>query len=318
MQYGGQSSYGPPFGPGLGIAVGVCCSIQVSCGETIRYNGTYFRNPGAPAPFSDSRACSVTVARQPNICQIRLDFLKFDLDRPRSGVCENDRFVVSGQASNSIIPPICGYNTGQHMYIDLDQGGYGPLTLNVITIGSRPRLFDIRVTYIHCNSVFRAPPNCLQYQNSLIGQIKSFNFEEFQVGAGTGYLSGLDYTICFKKPPGYCSITYTTPRQLYPDFGQSIIHQTTQAQTNYQVNPGQYFNIIGMVGNDQAGAGNYDCPQDYLQLANIPLCGSRLNSQLNPPTPNPTTNAEVIGKSCLVLEKTSSEGRHILFYEKWS
>lgn len=130
-------------------------SVQVTCGDTIRYNGTYFRNPGAPAPFSDSRACSVTVARQPNVCQVRLDFLKFDLDRPRNGVCENDRFVVSGQASNSIIPPICGYNTGQHMYIDLDQGGFNPLTLNVITIGSRPRLFDIRVTYIHCNSPFK-------------------------------------------------------------------------------------------------------------------------------------------------------------------
>ena len=130
--------------------------VQVSCGETIRYNGTYFRNPGAPAPFSDSRACSVTVARpQPNICQIRLDFLKFDLDRPRTGVCENDRFVVSGQASNSITPPICGYNTGQHMYLDLDQSNYGPVTLNIITIGSRPRLFDIRVTYIHCASPHR-------------------------------------------------------------------------------------------------------------------------------------------------------------------
>lgn len=127
----------------------------MSCGETIRYNGTYFRNPGAPAPFSDSRACSVTVARQPNICQIRLDFLKFDLDRPRSGVCENDRFVVSGQASNSIIPSICGYNAGQHMYIDLDQSNYGPVTLNIITIGSRPRLFDIRVTYIHCSSIHK-------------------------------------------------------------------------------------------------------------------------------------------------------------------
>ena len=97
----------------------------------------------------------MTVARQPNICQIRLDFLKFDLDRPRTGICENDRFVVSGQASNSIVPPLCGYNSGQHLYIDLDQGNLGPITLNVITIGQRPRLFDIRVTYIHCNSPHR-------------------------------------------------------------------------------------------------------------------------------------------------------------------
>lgn len=108
----------------------------------------------------------MTVSRQPNICQLRLDFLKFDLDRPRSGVCENDRFVVSGQASNSIVPAICGYNAGQHMYIDLDQGGYGPVTLNVITIGSRPRLFDIRVTYIHCNSPHRGefqPPREIRF-----------------------------------------------------------------------------------------------------------------------------------------------------------
>lgn len=151
-----------------------------------------------------------------------------------------------------------------------------------------------------------APTNCLQYQNSLIGQIKSFNFEEFQVGAGTGYLSGLDYTICFKKPPGYCSVTYSIPRQLFADFGQSIIHQTNQAQTNYQVNPGQYFNIIGMVGNDQAGAGHLECAQDYLQLANIPLCGSRLNSQISPPTPNPTTNAEVVGKYIISIKLIQS------------
>lgn len=111
----------------------------------------------------------------------------------------------------------------------------------------------------------------------------------------------MDYTICFKKPQGYCSVTYTVPRQPFADFGQSIIHQTTQTQTNYQVNPGQYFNIIGMVGNDQAGAGHYECPQDYLQLANIPLCGSRLNSQLFPPTPNPTTNSEVVGKYLTML-----------------
>lgn len=28
VQYGGQSGYGPPFGPGLGVAVGVCCSSK--------------------------------------------------------------------------------------------------------------------------------------------------------------------------------------------------------------------------------------------------------------------------------------------------
>lgn len=240
-QFGGQSVFGPPFGPPLGTAVGVCCSIQASCGDTIRHNGTYFRNPNAPAPYTDFRSCSVTVARQPNICQIRLDFLKFDLDRPRTGICENDRFVVSGQASNSIIPPICGYNNGQHIYVDLEQGSFNPITLNVITIGSRPRQFDIRVTYIHCASPHKAPSNCLQYQNSLIGQIKSFNFEEYpNGGSGTGYLSGLDYTICFKKPSGYCSLTYSVPKPYNFELSQGI-NQQTQQQSSYQINPGKQY-----------------------------------------------------------------------------
>lgn len=114
--------------------------------------------------------------------------------------------------------------------------------------------------------------------------------------AGTGYLSGLDYSICFKKPPGYCSIAYSIPRFQYTDLGQSLIHQNNQQPQNYQANPGLYFNIIGSTDKDQAGAGPYDCPSDYLQLASTPLCGSRLNSQLNPPTPNPTNNAEVVGE----------------------
>lgn len=141
-----------------------------------------------------------------------------------------------------------------------------------------------------------APPNCLQYQSSLIGTIKSFNFEESQVAAGTGYLSGLDYTICFKKPAGYCSVAYSVPRQQSFETGQSINQQSGQQQGNYQMNPGQYFNIIGMIDKDQAGAGPYECPSDYLQLANVPLCGNRLNPQLNPAQPNPTINTDVVGK----------------------
>lgn len=109
-------------------------------------------------------------------------------------------------------------------------------------------------------------------------------------------------------------MTYTIPRQPFADIGQSIIHQTTQTQTNYQINPGQFFNIIGMVGNDQAGAGHYECPQDYLELANIPLCGSRLNSQLFPPTPNPTTNAEVVGKYVVSSRNCS----HVRSYQVFS
>jgi len=87
----------------------------VTCGATISQNGTYFRSPNSPSVLTDSQTCSVTV--QPfrrDICQIRLDFTVFDLWPPKAGICDTDRFIVSGQAQNSIVPTFCGYNTGQH------------------------------------------------------------------------------------------------------------------------------------------------------------------------------------------------------------
>ena len=48
------------------------------------------------------------------MCQLRLDFVDFELNRPTDGDCAMDRFVVAGQNANSVVPPLCGRNTGQH------------------------------------------------------------------------------------------------------------------------------------------------------------------------------------------------------------
>jgi hypothetical protein len=107
----------------------------------------------------------------------------------------------------------------------------------------------------------------------------------------------MDYSICFRKEPGFCTITFAIPTIF------SSINEPNQPQDQQAVTaPGRYFNIISdsssnsPVGNDQAGAGPYECPFDYLMLAGIRLCGSRLNGQLYPPMPNPSANAEVTGK----------------------
>ncbi|XP_054166089.1 uncharacterized protein LOC128963602 [Oppia nitens] len=281
-----------------GIPVGICCFFQVTCGGTIVNNGTYFRNPNAPSPYTDSRACSVTVQRiRPDICQIRLDFLVFDLSRPREGTCDSDRFVVNGQTQNNIIPPICGYNTGQHIYIDMSATN-SPVTLNVLTMANRNRLFDIRVSQIHCSSIYRAPPNCLQYHIGVQGSIRSFNYDEPTVPSLGGYLNNLDYTICFKKEPGFCTVTYSVPTV--------YVHITDQNQPQEgptTIPPGRYFNIVpdtatqNPVGSNEGGAGPYDCPFDYLFIAGRRLCGYRFNGQLYPPTPNPMTNSEVTDNS---------------------
>ncbi|CAG2114154.1 unnamed protein product [Medioppia subpectinata] len=212
-----------------------------------------FRNPNAPSPYTESRACSVSVQRlRPDVCQLRLDFLVFDMSRPRDGTCDSDRFVVNGQTQNSIIPPVCGYNTGQHMYIDMSSTN-SPVTLNVLTMGNRNRLFDIRVTQIHCSSGYRAPANCLQYHIGVQGSIRSFNYDEPNVAQQGGYLNNLDYTICFKKEPGFCTVTYSVPT-VYVH-----INDPNQSQEGpLTIPPGRYFNIIpdtstsNPVGNDQA------------------------------------------------------------------
>jgi hypothetical protein len=106
----------------------------------------------------------------------------------------------------------------------------------------------------------------------------------------------LDYTICFRKEPGFCTLTYSVPT-LFTNINDPNQSQDPQTTTP----PGRYFNVIpdgssnNPVGNDQAGAGPYDCPFDYLLLAGTRLCGSRLNAQLYPPMPHPSTNAEVTG-----------------------
>ena len=98
---------------------GACCYFEATCGQTIRVNGTHFRSPNFPDPYPTPGSCQVTIRNTyPSVCQVRLDFLVFNLKQPVQGNCNSDRFVVNGQASNDIIPSICGFNPDQHSELD--------------------------------------------------------------------------------------------------------------------------------------------------------------------------------------------------------
>ena len=43
----------------------------------------------------------------------------------------------------------------------------------------------------------------------MVGQVKSFNYDLFN--QGFTYFNNLDYSICFKKWPGFCTVTYEVP-----------------------------------------------------------------------------------------------------------
>lgn len=95
--------------------VGACCYYQTTCGGDIHVNGTHFRSPNFPDPYPSPGSCQATVKNTySNICQLRLDFIVFNLKQPVLGNCNSDRFVVNGQSNNDIIPSLCGYNPDQH------------------------------------------------------------------------------------------------------------------------------------------------------------------------------------------------------------
>ena len=57
-----------------------------------------------------------------DICRIRLDFVDAELASPSTdGTCTTDYFLGT-HVTGPTAPKICGYNSGQHIY--LDAGAY--------------------------------------------------------------------------------------------------------------------------------------------------------------------------------------------------
>ncbi|PSN52667.1 hypothetical protein C0J52_06027 [Blattella germanica] len=146
------------------------------------------------------------------------------------------------------------------LYVDVDNTR-GPIRLNVLAMGGNfPRMFRIKITQVKRGSPLEAPRNCLQYYRGAMGTIESFNYQmnaDSNLPARPGYMNNLNYAICIKKEPGYCSITYTNdgPFQL----------TNVDADGQLLIPPGQ------------AGAEVFNCPDDYIVINGIRLCGERLN-----------------------------------------
>lgn len=87
----------------------------MSCGDFSSERIIYFRSPGFPQSYYNSKMCRLRVGKKDrNVCQYRVDMNTFEVAPPLAGNCSQDVFVVSGQNENNIIPKICGRNNGQH------------------------------------------------------------------------------------------------------------------------------------------------------------------------------------------------------------
>ncbi|KAK5641187.1 hypothetical protein RI129_009734 [Pyrocoelia pectoralis] len=184
------------------LGFGVCCIFTATCNSEVFNNMTYFVNPDFPDLSTGMTNCSAIVKIiDPEISQLRLDFIHFNLGQPnrRTGVCDDDVFLLSGGVSRDL--RLCGLNSGQHVYYDVENtNATVAITMN---LGSKilSRLWEVRVTQIPFTE--RAPSDCLQYHLGTTGIIQTMNFAD-----NGRHLADQDYNICMRQELGMCSIAY--------------------------------------------------------------------------------------------------------------
>lgn len=132
----------------------------------------YFQNPNYPNTEEDALSCNINVEVSENVCQLRLDFIDFELPVPDPhGLCPNNNamtFVADsmplglfGKGSSAL----CGLNSGQHLYVPVKDGsvfkiltalqGFGNPSYMSKHKTSNAYKWNIMITQIDCG----LPPN---------------------------------------------------------------------------------------------------------------------------------------------------------------
>lgn len=63
----------------------VCfCIVKAECGQKTNQLTSYFQNPGWPAASEDRLICTLTIELQPDVTQVLLDFILFEVRLPRA------------------------------------------------------------------------------------------------------------------------------------------------------------------------------------------------------------------------------------------
>ncbi|XP_059081873.1 uncharacterized protein LOC131879537 [Tigriopus californicus] len=205
IQRGGSSSGNCAAG------FGVCCVFYLSSGGTTAQNCTYLRNDNFPSGLSTTNGQSFTINKcSCDVCYLRLDFLTFSIqgmaltDEIMGSACVDSLKVTS--SSNEPIPEICGQNSGQHIYVDMDRGCSGNAKLDFSFTGeASTRIFEIKATQIECGSRSTPPDGCLQYHTNLDGRFTTFNYAPMD----NLHLEDQDYSICIRQELGYCCVQYS-------------------------------------------------------------------------------------------------------------
>lgn len=194
----------------------ICChrpevENTATCGSVVSDDEVIFRSPDYPNQQAVFGQCQVTVNARADVCQLRLDFTEFSLSPPetcgpRAGYCLEDAFSVSAGLESSSYPVLCGFNSGQHMYVDVSQTKQAILSVRLSASKEMERRWSIRITQVSCWSPNLAPDGCLQYHTKASDVITSFNF--VRNPTGFHYFANMHYSICIRRQLGFCSVLY--------------------------------------------------------------------------------------------------------------
>jgi len=198
---------------------GVCCVFNLACGATTTQNNTY-AIISSFSTSSDADPCAYKICKaNSDVCKLRIDFDTMVLAAPyttttvaddgvRVGDCLYDTLTVTNPGGPT--PPIiCGYNTGQHMFIPASDA-CNTINIDVDTgTTTTTRKWQIKVTQFECGNQMAPEQNCLQYLTAQTGTISTFNWDTSAttVASKTAvHLSNQYYDICFRRQRSYCSL----------------------------------------------------------------------------------------------------------------
>ncbi|XP_053998286.1 uncharacterized protein LOC128886979 [Hylaeus anthracinus] len=191
---------GKSHGP-CALGFGVCCIFTASCAEEVQNNLTYVISPGFPNLIDWPMNCSVVVRKiDRQVSQLRIDFVHFNIGQPnaRTGVCDEDIMEIRNGRS---VFQMCGWNSGQHLYVDLDEDDQS-LTLDFrLPSDLQSRMWEMRIVQLAFEQ--RAPSGCLQHYHGVNGTLKTFNYL-----SNGRFLADQDYLICVRQERGMCGISY--------------------------------------------------------------------------------------------------------------
>merc|ERR1712083_749743 len=187
---------------------GVCCVFSISCGSSSSANNTY-AIISSYSTSTDSDPCTYKFCKSnSDVCKLRIDFDTMVLhgpftisstasadDGPRVGDCGYDSLSVTNPGGQSP-PVICGYNTGQHMWVPASDS-CNSINIDIDTgTTTTTRKWQIKVTQYECGNMMMPANDCLQYHTASTGTASSYgvggsSLAPAQTGALATYCTGI-------------------------------------------------------------------------------------------------------------------------------